>query len=88
MAGALLVPVRVIPRARRDEIGGQRGGRLVVRVAAAPEGGAANRAAAAVVAAGLGIRAAEVRLVRGATARDKVLSVPVSAAAALARLMK
>jgi uncharacterized protein YggU (UPF0235/DUF167 family) len=84
----LAVPVRVIPRARTDRVDAARAGRLVLRVAAPPEGGAANRAARALLAASLGVRAADVQIERGSTSRDKTLSVPNSARAALARLLK
>jgi uncharacterized protein YggU (UPF0235/DUF167 family) len=38
------IEVRVIPRARHDEIGGERGGLLVIRLTAPPVDGAANAA--------------------------------------------
>jgi hypothetical protein len=82
------VPVRVIPRARSDRVDVARAGRLILRVSAAPEGGAANRAAQALLATALGLRAADVRLERGSTSRDKTLSVPAPARAALERLLK
>jgi hypothetical protein len=65
-----------------------RAGRLLLRVTAAPESGAANRAAAALLASALRLRAAEVRLERGSTSRDKTLSVPASARDVLERLLK
>jgi len=82
------VSVRVIPRAREDRIGGEREGRLLIRVAAPPEDGAANRALRALLAQRLGIRGADVVIERGATVRDKTVSLPGEAAAALAALMK
>ena len=65
-----------------------RAGRLVLRVTAAPESGAATRAGQAVLAAALGLRTAEVRLEQGSTSRDKTLSLPRSAQAALAGLYR
>ena len=88
MTERLTVPVRVVPRSRGDRIDAVRAGRLVLRVAAPPENGAANRAALALLASALGLRTAEVQLERGATTRDKALSVPVSARAAVQRLLK
>ena len=82
------VAVRVIPRGRVDQVDGMRAGRLVLRVAAAPESGAANRAAAALLASALGLRAAEVQLERGSTSRDKTLTIPASARGPLERLLK
>jgi len=84
----LVVPVRVIPRARGDRVDAPRAGRLVLRVSAPPERGAANRAAQALLASALGVRAAEVHLEQGSTSRDKTLSVPGIARAALERLLK
>jgi len=80
------VPVRVIPRSRGDRVDGLRAGRLVLRVAAPPEGGAANRSARAVLAGALGIRPADVRVETGPTSRDKTFSIPVAARARLAAL--
>jgi uncharacterized protein YggU (UPF0235/DUF167 family) len=84
----LRVPVRVIPRSRSERVDPVRGGRLVLRVAAAPESGAANRAAQALLATALGLRAADVQLEQGSTSRDKTLSVPPAARAQLERLLK
>jgi uncharacterized protein len=83
-----LVLVRVIPRSRSERVDTPRAGRLVLRVAAAPESGAANRAAQALLAAALGVGAAEVRLERGGTSRDKTFSVPIAARGHLERLLK
>ena len=88
MADRLLVAVRVVPRATEDGLGGMRAGRLVVRVSAAPERGAANRAVRAAIASALGVRASEVHIEQGETSRDKVVSLPPSAAPRLDRLMK
>jgi uncharacterized protein YggU (UPF0235/DUF167 family) len=88
MAERIEVQVRVIPRARVDRVDGMRAGRLVLRVAAAPVEGAANRAAQDLLAKALGVRAADVRVEQGPITRDKVLSVPRAAGPALARLLK
>lgn len=70
-----MVQVRVIPRARRDEVGGERAGRLVVRTTAAPVDGRANEAVRRLVAAHLGVPVRAVVLVAGARSRDKTLRV-------------
>jgi uncharacterized protein (TIGR00251 family) len=67
--------VRVIPRARRDEIDGERGGRLLIRVTAPPVGGAANVSVCRLIARHAGVPARQVSLVGGQTSRDKVVRV-------------
>jgi len=84
----LRVPVRVIPRAGAERVDGMRAGRLILRVTAAPESGAATRAAQAVLAAALGLRIADVQLERGSTTRDKEFSIPRSAQTALSDISK
>jgi uncharacterized protein len=69
------IEVRVIPRARRDEIGGERGGRLLVRLTAPPVDGAANAALCRLVARRVGVPARRVSIVRGQTSRDKLVRV-------------
>jgi uncharacterized protein len=69
------IKVRVIPRARRDEIGGKRGGVLLIRVTAPPVDGAANAALCRLVARRAGVPARRVSIVRGQTSRDKVVRV-------------
>jgi uncharacterized protein (TIGR00251 family) len=88
VSARILVAVRVAPRAREDRVAGERAGRLLVRVSAPPEAGAANRAVTLLLAKRLGLRQADVRIERGESDRDKTVSVPASAAAALAGLMK
>jgi uncharacterized protein (TIGR00251 family) len=77
------IEVRVIPRARRDEIGDERGGRLLVRLTAPPVDGAANAALCRLVARRAGVPARRVSIVRGETARDKVVRVDGLTAAEL-----
>ena len=70
-----LLHVRVQPRARRNEVVGWLGPALRVRVTAAPEAGAANRAVTELLAAALGVPASTVELVRGGASRDKLFRV-------------
>ena len=70
-----LIEIRVIPRARRDQVGEMRGGRLVVRTTAAPVDGAANVAVCKLVAAHLGVPRRRVEVVSGHHSRDKVLRI-------------
>jgi len=66
--------VYVKPGSRRPGIG-RRDGAFEVRVAAPARDGLANRAVCAAVAAALGCPRTAVTLVRGGTARTKVLAV-------------
>jgi uncharacterized protein (TIGR00251 family) len=69
------IEVRVIPRARRDEVGDQRGGRLLIRLTAPPVDGAANTALCRLVARCAGVPVRRVSIVRGQASRDKVVRV-------------
>jgi uncharacterized protein (TIGR00251 family) len=69
------IAVRVQPRARKDEIGGERDGVLVVRVTAPPVEGKANDAVRKLLAKRLGIAPGRVSVVRGARGRDKLVEV-------------
>jgi uncharacterized protein (TIGR00251 family) len=71
----MLLRVKAIPGARRDEIVGMLGERLKVRVAAPPEGGKANAAICALVARALGVSRRQVEVVRGHGSAEKVLRV-------------
>jgi uncharacterized protein len=72
---ALRVEVRVTPRASRDEVVGTRDGVLAVRVRAAPVDDAANRAVVKLVAKHLAVPASRVSVIRGRSARRKLLEV-------------
>ena len=67
--------VRLQPRARREEVVGERGGAVVIRVTAPPVDGKANAALCALVAKAAGVAPSRVSVVRGHAARDKVLRV-------------
>jgi uncharacterized protein (TIGR00251 family) len=67
--------VRLQPRARRDEVAGERGGAVLIRVTAPPVDGKANDALCRLVAKAAGIAPSRVRVTRGHTSRDKVLAV-------------
>ena len=87
-SGALLtLRVRVRPRASKDALGGEREGALVVRLTAPPVEGAANEALARFLGKTLGVAPSAVRVVSGATGRNKVVSVAgLDAATARERL--
>ena len=63
------------PGASATRVGGQYGSALVVRVPARAVEGAATEAALGAVAAALGLRPRQVRLVSGSRARNKVVAV-------------
>jgi uncharacterized protein len=69
------VQVRVSPGATRSAVIGRHGDAWKVRVAAAPERGKANRAVLDLLAETLGLPRAQIELVAGAGARDKVVAL-------------
>ncbi|ADB53620.1 DUF167 domain-containing protein [Conexibacter woesei] len=80
--------VRLQPRAKRNEIVGERDGALVVRVTAPPVDGKANAALCRLLAKALGVAPSTVTVVRGQSARDKVVHVDaVETGVALHRLV-
>jgi uncharacterized protein (TIGR00251 family) len=74
----VLIPVRLSPRASRDELGVVRGGVLTVRVTAPPVDGRANKALCRLIAGRAGVAPARVRIVRGAGSRDKLVGIEAS----------
>ena len=83
----LTLRVRVQPRASKDALGGERQGALVVRLTAPPVEGAANEALARFLGRTLGVAPSAVRVVSGASGRNKVVSVAgLDAATARERL--
>jgi uncharacterized protein (TIGR00251 family) len=86
-AGAVLLELLVQPRASRTRVVGEHDGRLKVQLAAPPVDGEANEALVAFLAGALGVRRAEVALLRGEAGRRKTVRVAgVDAAAALQAL--
>jgi uncharacterized protein (TIGR00251 family) len=71
--GGATLRVRVSPRASRDELAGERGGALVVRLTAPPVEGQANAALVRFLARHLGLPPSAVSVTQGAKTRDKVL---------------
>ena len=83
----LTLRVRVQPRASRNALSGEREGALVVRLTAPPVEGAANEALVRLLGKALGVAPSAVRVVSGATGRNKVVSVAgLDAATARERL--
>ena len=67
--------LRVVPGATKPGVVGRYGDAWKVRVAAAPERGAANAAVVELVARTLGVQPRAVRLVSGLGSRDKIVEV-------------
>jgi len=68
-------PVRVIPRASRNEVEGITGNALKVRVTAPPVEGAANKALIELLAERLKVRKSQIEIVAGQTSQNKMISV-------------
>jgi len=70
--------IRVRPGASRPKVSGEHDGALVVAVSARAVDGRATEAALTALAAALGVRRRDVRLVSGATSRTKVVEIEAS----------
>jgi uncharacterized protein len=88
VSGPVRLAVKAVPGAKRDEIAGPLGDRLKVRVSAPPEGGKANAAICALIAAALDVRERDVTIVSGHTRAEKILEIAGASAGAVARLMR
>jgi uncharacterized protein len=69
------ISIRLQPRARRNEVVGERAGAVVIRLTAPPVDGKANAALCTFVARAAGVPPSRVSVVRGQTSRDKVVRV-------------
>ena len=79
--------LRVIPRARRDEVAGVHGDALKIRVSGPAVEGAANRSLSAFLARILKVRRRQIRIMSGEHSRQKRVHVGgLSAVDALRRL--
>jgi uncharacterized protein len=74
-AAGVDISVRVIPRAKKTELSGERDGALVVRVAAPPVEGAANEALVDFFSRALGVPRRAVRIVSGERGRTKRVAI-------------
>ena len=75
MATGARIEIRVQPRASRNAISGMRAGILRIRVTAPPVDGQANAAAIALLAQALDVPKSAIRLVKGASSREKILAI-------------
>lgn len=81
----VLIRVKAVPGAKRDQIVGPLGDRLKIRVAAPPEGGKANKAICELLAARLGLKPTAVSVDRGTSSAEKTIRVAVLTLAAATR---
>ena len=81
--GDAFVRVRLQPRARGDQIVGERAGALLVRVTAPPLEGRANDAMCRLLAKAAGVAPGRASVVKGASARDKLVRLEGLSAAAV-----
>jgi hypothetical protein len=70
-----VIPVKVVPRASRNEIVGWLAGALKVRVTAPPQDGRANRAVEELLAAALDLKKTAVTIVAGHGAAHKRVAI-------------
>jgi uncharacterized protein (TIGR00251 family) len=70
-SGGVILALRVVPRAAKDTIDGERDGALRIRLRAPPVEGQANRALVAFLAETLGVRRSDIALLCGETGRHK-----------------
>ena len=82
-AGGAVLEVLVQPRASRTRAVGEHDGRLKIQLAAPPVDGEANAALIAFLAGALGVRRADVAILRGETGRRKTIRVAGTTAAAV-----
>lgn len=68
------IALRVTPNAKSDAISIE-AGQLKIRVTVVPEDGKANKAVIALLAKALGVSKSSLAIVRGETARDKVIKI-------------
>lgn len=70
-----ILPVKVVPGSSRDRIAGRYADGIKVQVSAPPEKGKANNAVISVIAAAIGVKVADILLLRGHTQPRKVLQI-------------
>ncbi len=75
MAAGARIEIRVQPRASQNTISGVVAGVLRIRVTAPPVNGQANAAAITLLARALDVPKSAIRLVKGASSREKTLAI-------------
>jgi uncharacterized protein (TIGR00251 family) len=82
----IIFPVRVTPRAAREQIGPLKDGVLSIKVTVPPVEGEANKAVVLCLSRALGIPKTDIQIVRGSRGRLKSVRVPAYAELAVKRL--
>lgn len=72
-SNSILIAVKAVPGASRDQIAGALGDRLKVRISAPPEGGKANDAIRRLIADALGLKPRDVSIASGAASSEKTI---------------
>ena len=76
----VLIHIKAVPGASRDQIAGAVGDRLKVRISAPPEGGKANKAICRLIARTLGVKGKDVTIDGGQTNPEKTVRIGGAAA--------
>lgn len=71
----MLLHLKAVPNAKRDEVAGWLGDRLKVRVSAPPEDGRANKAICELLARELGVKPSAITIIRGHTSPEKTAQI-------------
>ena len=73
--GGAAFPVRVVPRASKNQISGRHGEAVKIRLTAPPVEGAANEALISFLSEILGVRKSQIEILSGHASRDKIVCV-------------
>lgn len=85
---SLLLRVKVLPNAGRNQLAGLRGEELLVRLQAQPRKGEANRELLRFLARSLGLPRVSLQIVSGQTSGHKLLRLPAAARGLIEPLLR
>jgi hypothetical protein len=85
---SLLLRVKVLPNAGRNQLAGLRGEELLVRLQAQPRKGEANRELLRFLARSLGLPRGSLQIVSGQTSGHKLLRLPAAARGLIEPLLR
>jgi uncharacterized protein (TIGR00251 family) len=71
----VLIGIKAVPGASRDQLAGAIGERLKVRISAPPEDGKANKAICRLIAAALRVKGRDVTIESGRSSREKTVRI-------------